>query len=86
MPKTAAISARIDPHLKENAEQVFSELGITASQAIALFYRQVELHQGLPFKVELPNKRTKQALEEARERRNLGEFATIDALFEDLGV
>ena len=34
MAKTAVISARIDPELKHNAEQIFRELGLTASQAI----------------------------------------------------
>lgn len=53
MQKTSAISARIDPVLKQNAEQIFHNLGLTASQAIAIFYRQVELKQGLPFPIEL---------------------------------
>ena len=39
MPKTAVISARIDPDLKHEAEEVFRELGLTATQAITLFYR-----------------------------------------------
>ena len=55
MPKTAAISARIDPELKQNAEEIFTELGLTASQAITLFYKQVQFQNGLPFQVNLPN-------------------------------
>ena len=51
MPKTAVVSARISPELKHNAEQVFKELGLTATQAILLFYKQVELERGLPFAV-----------------------------------
>ena len=86
MPKTAVISARISPELKHNAEQVFKELGLTASQAITLFYKQVELERGLPFAVRVPNDVTMNALEEARTRRGLESFNTLDDLFEDLGI
>ena len=41
--KSANISARIDPDIKNNAEQVFKELGLTTSQAITLFYKQVDI-------------------------------------------
>jgi len=86
MSKTAVISTRIDPDLKHNAEQVFKELGLTASQAITLFYRQVDLQRGLPFSVRIPNETTRQALEEARTRRNLESFASVDDLFANLEV
>ncbi len=86
MTKTAVISARIDPDLKRSAEQIFKELGLTTTQAITLFYKQVELHQGLPFSVRIPNDVTLQALEEARTRQNLESFNTIDDLLKDLGI
>ena len=56
MNKSAAISTRIDPDLKRDAEQVFTELGVTPSQAISMFYRQVVLQRGLPFEVKVPNR------------------------------
>jgi len=86
MPKTAVISARISPELKHGAEQVFKELGLTASQAITLFYKQVELERGLPFAVRVPNRVTRKALEEARTRQGLGSFNTLEDLLEDLGI
>lgn len=55
MPKTAVVTARMDPELKHDAEEVFRELGLTTTQAITLFYKQVELERGLPFAVRLPN-------------------------------
>ena len=84
MAKTAVISARIDPELKQKAEQIFRELGLTASQAIVLFYRQVDLQRGLPFSIRIPNAVTRQALEDARLRRDLESFDSVEALFEDL--
>jgi DNA-damage-inducible protein J len=86
MPKTAVISARIDPELKHDAEEVFRELGLTATQAITLFYKQVELERGLPFAVRVPNDATAEALEQSRTRQDLESFNTLDDLFEDLGI
>ena len=50
-PSTIAI----DPGLKLAAERVFERLGLTPSEAIRLFYKQVELHQGLPFEIKIPH-------------------------------
>ena len=63
--KTLMIHARIDPRLKKSAENIFSELGITTTEAIRLFLRQVELQGGLPFPVLIPNQETRAAMAEA---------------------
>jgi len=56
MTKASAISVRIDDTLKTEAESIFQQLGLTTSQAIMLFYRQVTLQNGLPFAVRLPDR------------------------------
>ena len=84
MSKSSIVTARIDPVLKDDTEQVLKQLGLTPSQAITLFYRQIALVQGLPFPVSLPNAKTRQALREAHERRNLDDFASVEDLFENL--
>ena len=86
MGKTSTVSARIDPDVKKKAEQVFRELGLTSSQAITLFYKQVELQQGLPFAVKIPNDVTIQALEEARSGNTLASFNNVEELFDDLDI
>lgn len=86
MAKTSTISARIDPNTKKQAERVFRKLGLTSSQAITLFYKQVELQQGLPFIVKIPNALTVETLETARSRSGLENFNTVEDLFEDLGI
>jgi DNA-damage-inducible protein J len=86
MAKTAVISARVDPELKRNVEQVFQELGLTTSQAITLFFKQVDLQRGLPFSIKIPNAVTQQALEDAQARRNLESFDSLEDLFEDLEI
>ncbi|MXZ31220.1 MAG: type II toxin-antitoxin system RelB/DinJ family antitoxin [Acidimicrobiia bacterium] len=80
MAKTATIRARVEPELKHHAEQCFSDLGLTATEAITLFYRQVTLHGGLPFAVQLPNARTVEALRQARDGQGLTEHTDLESL------
>lgn len=54
MAKSANLYARIEPEVKEQAEAILSALGIPASNAITMFYKQVILQRGLPFEVKLP--------------------------------
>ena len=54
MAKSANLYARIEPEVKEQAELILSELGIPASNAINMFYKQIILQRGLPFEVKLP--------------------------------
>lgn len=54
MAKSANLYARIEPNLKEQAETILSALGIPASGAITMFYKQIVLKNGLPFDVKLP--------------------------------
>ncbi len=56
--KSANLYARIEPEVKEQAENILSELGIPASNAINIFYKQIILHRGLPFAVKLPSSRS----------------------------
>jgi len=53
--KTANLYARIEPEVKEQAEAILSALGIPASNAINIFYKQIILNKGLPFEVKIPN-------------------------------
>ncbi|MCM1233212.1 MAG: type II toxin-antitoxin system RelB/DinJ family antitoxin [Ruminococcus flavefaciens] len=54
MAKTANLYARIEPDVKEKAESILSALGISASNAINMFYKQIILQRGLPFEVKMP--------------------------------
>lgn len=53
MAKTANIYVRIEPDVKEKAESILSTLGIPASNAINMFYKQIILQNGLPFDVKI---------------------------------
>ena len=54
MAKSANLYVRIEPDVKEQAETILNALGIPASNAITMFYKQIILHNGLPFEVKLP--------------------------------
>jgi DNA-damage-inducible protein J len=54
MAKTANLYARIEPDVKEQAERILTALGIPASNAINMFYKQIILQRGLPFEVKMP--------------------------------
>lgn len=80
MAKTGMIRARVEPDLKQQAEECFAELGLSTTEALTLFYKQVALHHGLPFDVRIPNAETREALRQIRERDGLTEYASLEEL------
>lgn len=54
MARTSNVFARVEPEVKEQAEQVLNRLGIPMSNAVGMFLRQVVLQKGIPFEVKLP--------------------------------
>lgn len=78
------IRARVEPALKQRAEAMLEQLGLSPTTAITLFYRQVVQAQGLPFRVRLPNAETRQAMEDARTGRGLIRAGSVGALREKL--
>ena len=55
MANTSAVYARIDTNLKDNAENILSQLGISPSSAIQMLYSQIVLKKGMPFELKLPS-------------------------------
>lgn len=52
--KSSNVTARVEPEIKEKAEEILSRLGISASSGINMFYRQIILWNGLPFRPSIP--------------------------------
>jgi DNA-damage-inducible protein J len=86
MNKSATIRARIEPDLKNKAEKVFRELGISTTQAINLFYKQVELRNGLPFEVVIPNDMTRRTFSNTDTGKDLIVCEDADDMFKKLGI
>jgi DNA-damage-inducible protein J len=74
------IHARIDPRLKKSAERVFSRIGISTTEAIRLFLKQVELHKGLPFPIAIPNAETAAAMRAANNPAALKRYRSLREL------
>ncbi|MEM7539501.1 MAG: DUF5678 domain-containing protein [Chloroflexota bacterium] len=68
---------QIDPKLKQNAEKILQVLGMTPVQAMSLFYKQIELHQGLPFPLTLANLPARSSVDTATEYNELQELSDL---------
>ncbi len=86
MSKTATVRARLEPALKDHAEGVFHKLGLNPTQAITIFYRQVELRGGLPFDLAIPTTTTRRTLESTDAGRELVLCKDADDMFVRLGI
>jgi DNA-damage-inducible protein J len=86
MAKSAMVRARIEPDLKDKAEKVLRRLGVSPTQAITLFYRQVELRKGLPFGVVIPKRATRKTFEDTDAGRDLIVCKDVEDMFKRLGI
>jgi DNA-damage-inducible protein J len=84
--KSATIRARIEPDLKNRAKKVFRELGLSTTQAINLFYKQVELRNGLLFEVVIPNDVTRRIFSNTDTGKDLIVCEDADDMFRKLGI
>lgn len=80
MANTNAVYARIDTNLKENAEIILSQLGISPSSAIQMLYSQIVLQKGMPFELRLPAKKPLALGNMSKEDLNLELQKGIDSL------
>ena len=80
--KTAMVHARIEPDTKRSAEGVLRRLGISPTEAIRIFYRQITLRNGLPFAVHVPTKRTAATLRKSQGGQGVEPFDSLEHLFE----
>ena len=62
--KTAFVRARMEPSVKKRAETVLSQIGISPSEAINVFYRRIVSDKGIPFSLNVPNAETRKAIKD----------------------
>ncbi len=86
MARTAMINARTERELKKEVEEILHDLGISTTEAINIFFRQVKLRRGLPFPVEIPNEATLKVFKDSEEGKGLEECKDADDMFDRLGV
>ena len=86
MAKTAMVQARIEPELKTEVEKILRTLGLNTTDVISVYFRQIKLKKGIPFRVDIPNAVTRKAIEDSRRRRNIHKARNAAELFEKLGI
>ena len=78
---------KIDPELKEQAQDLFESLGMNLTTAVNIFLRQSVREQAIPFRIgePVPNAETLQAIRDARRGVGLSRgFTSVKELMEDL--
>lgn len=86
MAKEAMIRARIEPQLKAEVEDIFEELGLSITEAVTLFYKQVKLNRGLPFEVRIPNETTLKTFQDTDAGRKVVRAKDTQDMFNKLGL
>lgn len=87
MAKTDTLHIRVEPTVKQRAEETLNDLGLSITEAINVFLYQVILNEGIPFEIRKPrfNKETIQAIEDTKNGKNLSKtFDSVEEMFKEL--
>jgi len=68
-------SIKLDTTVKNEAQEIFAQLGLTLGEAVNLFLNQVRLRKGIPFDIEIPNAKTQQIMNEIRQGIDIENFS-----------
>lgn len=91
--KTANVTARVQPEIKEQAEEVLAKLGIPVSVLIDSLYRQIIMTNSIPYSFALPTLQTRDAMTDAQfntmmakglEQAKAGQGLDIDDAFAEI--
>ncbi len=85
MAANSVVRARIDEHIKAQAEAVLASIGLTVSDAFRMMMIRIAKEKTLPFDPLVPNDETIEAMKAAR-RGELVTAGTPDRLFEKLNA
>lgn len=86
MAKTATITAKIEPELKKEVDNIFKSLGLSTSEAITMFLQKVKRQKGLPFDSKVPTEETLRVIEDTDAGKDLVECKDFDDFVRKLEV
>ena len=84
MTRSATIHATIDRQTKEKAQGILGKLGMSMSEAILVYFRQIVLQEGLPFQVKMPNETTVRAITDIEKGTGLHEASSVAEMVKEL--
>ena len=86
---TTTVTVRLNKDVKNQAQQIYSELGVDMTTAINVFLRQSIRSKGFPFSVNLdiPNQVTLAAMKATQENKDMhGPFSSVSELMDSLNA
>ena len=90
MPKTSSMHIRVDPKVKKDVEKILSTLGLTTTEAINIYLKQIILTSGIPFEIKTHpfSDEMSEAIAEAEEieknPENYKKYHSVAELMEEL--
>ena len=83
--KTVNVTLRVDKDLKEQADALFEDMGLSLNTACRMFLKRAVQEQRIPFEVRRPDRKTRKALADAEQGKDVSKsFDTVEDLMEDL--
>ena len=83
--KTVNVTLRVDKELKEQADALFEDMGLSLNTACRMFLKRAVQEQRIPFEVRRPDRKTLRAISDAEQEKDLSpSFDSVDELMEDL--
>jgi DNA-damage-inducible protein J len=80
---TIMLHVRVDEDIKNQATAALDNMGISLSEAVRVFLVRIIDEQAIPFRIKVPNARTRAAMEEAR-AMTAARFGSGEKLFNEL--
>ncbi len=83
--KTVNVTLRVEKELKEEADTLFADMGLSLNAACRMFIKRAVQEQRIPFELCRPDRKTLRAISNAeREKDMSGSFDSVDELIEEL--
>ena len=83
--KTVNVTLRIDEDLKEQADALFEDIGLSLNAACRIFLKKAVQEQRIPFELTRPDRKTRKAISDAEKDKNVSPgFDSVDELMEAL--
>ncbi len=84
--QSSMLHVRMDSEMKRKAMTALAAMGLTASEAVRLFFHRIAVDQAFPLELKVPNRQTRRAMAESEEmmRQGTARFANADEMFTEL--
>ena len=84
--QSTMLHVRMDTEMKRKATETLAAMGLTASEAVRMFFHRIAVDQAFPLELKVPNAQTRRAMAESEEMMRQGgaRFASADEMFAEL--